>query len=242
MSERAPEPPRERRFQKVIRRILDAATRTIVAGGVDALSMNRLAATLDYTPGALYRYFPSKDALVATLLIEVIEEVGSDVARAVASRADSPPLARVVACARAWRRFADADPHRFALLAMMLASPRLVLASEDHTKHAIGALLAATRPLAVALAEASADGTLAATPRTEPGTDRAALVFAGLLGVLLLRKQAQRVPDLVDLDRLFAGMLRSLLAGWGATAAALDAAFAEPEPPPAAIPFEGASS
>ena len=57
--------PRARRRDANLARILDAAMELVAGGGLEALSMGRLAAAVDYTPGALYRYFPSKDALLA---------------------------------------------------------------------------------------------------------------------------------------------------------------------------------
>ena len=55
-----------------IERILEAAMEMVAEGGFDALSMARLADAVDYTPGALYRYFRSKDALYAALVSQVI--------------------------------------------------------------------------------------------------------------------------------------------------------------------------
>ena len=51
-------------------------------GGFDALSINKLAEAVDYTPGALYRYFGSKDALLSQLIERVLEEVRGHLVRA----------------------------------------------------------------------------------------------------------------------------------------------------------------
>ncbi|MCC6621805.1 MAG: TetR/AcrR family transcriptional regulator [Deltaproteobacteria bacterium] len=230
MYETPSDPPRERRHQKVHRRILEAATEVIVTSGFDALSMNKLAASLDYTPGALYRYVPSKDALIASLVAEVVSEVGARITAAASALPADAPLARVVACARAWRAFSEDDPHRFALVAMMLAAPRVVMQDEAHVTPAIAAMIEAVRPLARALSDAERAGLLGPAPRLAAAEhDRALVLFAALQGVLLLRKQAQRAPALVDLDRLFALACKTLLAGWGASDAALDPLFpAEP--------------
>jgi hypothetical protein len=51
--------------------------------------------------------------------------------------------------------------------------------------------------------------------------------FGAVQGVLLLRKQARVAPGLLDLDRLSTVAVRTLLLGWGADPAAVDAAFEE---------------
>jgi len=226
MDETLAGPPRERRHTKVLRRIHAAATEVIVTSGFDALSMNKLAASLDYTPGALYRYVPSKDALIAELVGEVVAEVGRRVADAVAAVPDGAPLGRVVACARAWRAFSEDDPHRFALVAMLLAAPRVVMQSEAHVAPAIASMIAAVRPLAAALADAERQGLVAPAEPPSGEHDRALALFAALQGVLLLKKQAARAPALVDLERLFTLVIRTLLVGWGAPRPALDRALA----------------
>lgn len=217
--------PKDRRREKNLRRILDAAMAMIVGGGFEALSVNKLAAELDYTPGALYRYFASKDALVAALVGEIIDAVGAEVARAAA--AEATPIARAVACARVWRRYAETHPERFALVSMLLAVPRLVMSSEVAGAEAVARMLSALAPLIEALTSAAREGELA------PGDalERSVLLFAGLQGVLLLRKQASRAPHLLDIDRLSSAMLATLLGGWGATPAAIAQALSRENPP-----------
>ena len=50
--------------------ILDAALALIEVSGIDGWSMRELAERVDYTPGALYRYFDGKAALLAALTDE----------------------------------------------------------------------------------------------------------------------------------------------------------------------------
>ncbi|TNF28088.1 MAG: TetR/AcrR family transcriptional regulator [Deltaproteobacteria bacterium] len=210
----SPAGPRAQRRQKNLARILDAAMDAIAVGGFDALSMNKLAASLDYTPGALYRYFPSKDALVLALVETVIEEIGQDLARLEDVPADAP-LARIVAGAEAWRGFSTRAPNRFGLVSMLLAAPQLIVTDEARVSSAMGTLLVAVRPVAAAIEAAAQRGALA------PGDaiERTLLLFASINGVLQLKKQAPRAPQFLDLDRLFTAMLRTLLLGWGAPAA-----------------------
>lgn len=224
--------PRARRRRATTERIVAAATKLIVAEGFDGLSIHRLATALDYTPGALYRYFASKDALVAEVVVRIIDAVAADLAAAATATETGAPLSRVVAIARRWAAFAADDPNRFGLVALLLATPRHVLTAPEHTAPAIDAMLRAMRPLAEALAESAEIGALAAGDPVQ----RALLLFAGVQGVLLLKKQVRHVPELLDPDRLYADMLRALLAGWGATPAALDAATMNASPTPPSAP------
>jgi AcrR family transcriptional regulator len=70
---RSREEPRSRLSRE---RVLRAATAHADAGGVDALSMRRLAAELDVAPMALYRHVANKDDLIDGMIDAVFSEVG----------------------------------------------------------------------------------------------------------------------------------------------------------------------
>ena len=70
---------RQARKRDILRRALTLAT----TEGDDVLTVGRLAEELDYTPGALYRYFPSKDALVAEVQRCIIVYLGHALAEVV---------------------------------------------------------------------------------------------------------------------------------------------------------------
>lgn len=55
---------RESRRDQTIRRILEAARGCFVASGFQGASMQQICAAADMSPGALYRYFPSKEAII----------------------------------------------------------------------------------------------------------------------------------------------------------------------------------
>ncbi|MGA5760541.1 TetR/AcrR family transcriptional regulator [Nonomuraea bangladeshensis] len=63
---------RSRSEQAVWRReqLLDAALRVFAEKGVDGATVKDVAQAADVTPGLLYRYFDSKEAMVETLLSE----------------------------------------------------------------------------------------------------------------------------------------------------------------------------
>lgn len=215
--------PRARRHQANLLRILDTAMGMIAAGGLEALSMTKLAEAVDYTPGALYRYVASKDALLSMLVARSLEDL-----RALLGRAEgllppsAAPLSRVFALVQGYRAFARLEPYRFGLLAMTMAEPRVLLQEAADAEPVALVMLAALQRLADALGAASEAGQL------EPGevTERTICLFAMLHGILQLHKQARYAPGVLDVDRLTVRGTRSLLLGWGAKPRTVDAAIA----------------
>lgn len=227
MSRASASTPRARRHDANVERILDAAIELIAEGGLDALSMARLAAAVDFTPGALYRYFGSKDALLSRLVARTLEDLRAALDAAVLQLPHrASPLARVFALAQGYRAFARREPHRFGLLQMTLAAPRVVLEAPADAGPVVEVMLAALEPLAAALADA------AAGDQIDPGdvSERTLCVLALLQGVLLMRKHARYAPAVLDVDRLAVRGIRSLLVGWGASARAVDTAIGRAAP------------
>ncbi len=61
---------REARRDLTIRRILDAARHCFVTSGFQGASMQSICAAAEMSPGALYRYFPSKEAIINAIAEE----------------------------------------------------------------------------------------------------------------------------------------------------------------------------
>lgn len=215
--------PRARRHDANVGRILDAAIHLVATSGLEGLSMARLADAVDYTPGALYRYFDSKDALLARMVQRILTDARAALTEAVVALPPrASPLARVVALARAYRELARRDPHRFGLLASALAEPRILLADPGHTQAVAAAVIAALSPLADAFTAATTAGLLG------PGdaVERTLCLFAMLHGLFQLPKLARGAPGPLDVDRLALAGTRALLVGWGANPRNVDAAIA----------------
>jgi AcrR family transcriptional regulator len=190
----------------------------VVEGGFGALSMNKLADAVDFTPGALYRYFDSKDALLSALVHRVLDDVHARLVASVLSVPESEPLERVLALTGAYGAFSREEPHKFGLLAMAMAEPQVLLTTPESAAPVVQAMIATLAPLADALARAETTGGLA------PGDslERTLVCFTAVQGALQLRKQARIAPQLIDVDRLSAHAVRTLLVGWGADAGALE--------------------
>lgn len=214
--------PRERRRQANYRKIIDAAIDIVVSGGFEALSMGRLAKEIDYTAGALYRYFSGKDALIVAMTARVIHDFADVLGRAAGLVPADAPLQRVLVLPLAYRDLAAAAPQRFGLISMLLATPRMLVEDAEEAAPAMEAITIALAPLAVALEEAREVGAL---QFTGGAPEHAVVAFGAVHGLLQLRKQRERVPTLFDLDGLVRTSVRSLLLGWAADPAALDAAL-----------------
>jgi len=115
--------------------IMTIALRQIADGGVEALSLNAIAKEMSVSGAALYRYFASRDDLVAALMVQAYGDLARALETAAARRHKSGP-ARVHAVAAAYRQWALDQPHRYRLIFSThvgpgrLASADIVLASQ----------------------------------------------------------------------------------------------------------------
>ena len=202
--------PRAIRREQASERILDAAERILGAEGLEALTMQRLASELNLTVGAAYRYFPSKEAIVAALQRRVLLALASDLA-AELEHEIADPLERVARIARLYASLAARRPLHARLLSRMMGDPANLVDAESgaaNTRVALEIGAIGVRELAAAR-EAGALGV---------GSDieRTLALFAALTGVAQTRKlERWNVPGL-SADALADEVLRSLLVGWGA--------------------------
>ncbi len=65
--------PMQERSQETVRRILDAAARLIEERPLDEITTNRIAEAAGLTIGALYRFFPDREAVIRAILLSFIE-------------------------------------------------------------------------------------------------------------------------------------------------------------------------
>ena len=113
MSDNETRSPQDRRRQAVADTII-AAARSIVLDRttVDALSMREVARRADYTVGALYRYFPSRRALLGALFADAGRLMTSYFEPAL----ELPASARLMAFADAYLAFGREHPEDLVLL------------------------------------------------------------------------------------------------------------------------------
>ncbi len=213
--------PRLRRREANLARITEAATQIVVDEGIDALSIKRVADDALYTPGALYRYFDSKDALLSAVAVVLMKRVQRRLV-AVANKAADAHLDSALAQVLTYCRYAQEDPHGFGLFAKLVSEPGHLIEDYDVAGPALDAMFETLTPLSLALSKAAENGDL--TPGN--AAERSVVFFAAVQGVLMLRKQERLNPDTENTDLFVQELIRTLMIGWGADPAAVDAALA----------------
>lgn len=89
--------------------VLDAARAAFFELGLDGTSVREIAQRAGYTPGAIYSYFASKEAVYAALLGESLERLNAQVAGA-CERSPAGGVERVRAAAGAFFDFYRENP------------------------------------------------------------------------------------------------------------------------------------
>ena len=98
---------RERLRTATVAEIKDLARRLLVTGGPTAISLRAIAREMGMTAPAIYRYFPSLDALVVELTEDLYDELresieaARDGCPADGSAAEASPLAQLAEIGRA---------------------------------------------------------------------------------------------------------------------------------------------
>ena len=107
---------RERVRAELIREITEIARRQLATEGAAGLSLRAVAKEMGMVSSAIYRYFPSKDELLTTLIIDGYNAVGAAVEKAEATCSPEDYAGRWLAGCRAVRDWALAHPHEYALV------------------------------------------------------------------------------------------------------------------------------
>jgi AcrR family transcriptional regulator len=112
----APRTARATARAELTRAILDNAADQLAEIGPAALSVRAIARDLGMASSAVYRYFPSRDALLTALIVEAYDDLGATVEAADAAvRRRADYRARFRAMAHALRGWALEHPHQYAL-------------------------------------------------------------------------------------------------------------------------------
>ncbi len=140
---------RERYRRRTITEIKSAAMAQIREGGPEAMSLNAIARSMAMSGSALYRYFDSRDELLAELAVD--SHLALADALEAAATPEGSPAARVRAVANAYRDWALTQPHAY-----RLAFESAYGSGLDHAADRIGR--AAQRSMNVLLAVVAAAG------------------------------------------------------------------------------------
>jgi AcrR family transcriptional regulator len=112
---RAPATARARARAELTAEIKATARRHLAEQGAPALSLRAVARDLGMVSSAVYRYFPSRDALLTALIVDAFDAVGQTAEQAIDGLA-ADVLVRWRAVARAVRSWALENPHDYALV------------------------------------------------------------------------------------------------------------------------------
>ncbi len=113
----SPAPTRRERLRAQTLAELKAFTLVQIAeGGPGALSLNTIAPSMGMSGPGLYRYFASRDELLASLGADSYDELADALEAAAEAARRRAPAARLRAIATAFREWALAHPHRYRLV------------------------------------------------------------------------------------------------------------------------------
>ena len=93
--------------------VLDAARAVFEKLGIEGASIREIAGAAGYTPGAIYFYYDSKEAIYGALLAQSLERLNDKVAQAGTGALD--PTAQLEAKASAWFDFYADNPRELDL-------------------------------------------------------------------------------------------------------------------------------
>ncbi len=109
--------PRQRARAALEAEILDTARRHLANDGASSLSLRAIARELGMVSSAIYRYVPSRDALLTQLILAAYRSVGAAARTAEAAVQERDDhVARIVAAAHGVRDWALEHPAEYALI------------------------------------------------------------------------------------------------------------------------------
>ena len=111
---------RGRRQKRQRDELLDLAAQLLLDRGLEGFSLRELARRADYTPGALYNFFPGKDALLEELTRRVFTHFDAYLAEV---PHDVPTGRRLALLSDAYQRFAIENPEEYLLLFTRIPAP-----------------------------------------------------------------------------------------------------------------------
>ncbi|MCW2994619.1 MAG: transcriptional regulator, TetR family [Conexibacter sp.] len=112
----APASRRDRLRVQTLAEIRAHAWAQVDESGAHALSSNAIAKAMGMSGPAIYRYFDSRGALLAALVLEAYGDLTAALEDAAAANARKAPARRLDAVCAAYRAWALAHPRRYAML------------------------------------------------------------------------------------------------------------------------------
>jgi len=199
----------ERERETVARAILDAARSLFVSHGYHQVSIRKIAEMIEYSPAAIYSYFPSKDDIFFALAQEGFDLLFA-YAEVPAMAADEDPADRLQRQFFRYYEFSKEHPEYFALMFLDRTVPRI---SQNWER--FGLVAEKKHELIIGIQRAIDAGAF------PPGTPAYAvfhIVLAAIHGVAAQRL-CDRLPPGTDADVLARATLTIIITGLKAGAA-----------------------
>jgi len=202
-AERGSRQERQQQFRDATRRaILDAALGLFAVDGYASVSIRSIAAKVDYSPAAIYSYFPSKDDIFFALAEEGLSLL---VHRELSAEPMADPLDDIRAMHWRLYAFSKEQPQYFALVFLDRNVPRI---SRDYHRFAFMSDLGTTMRSRM---QRCLDAGL--LPRTVHIDAALRLLFASVIGFAGLR-MSNRLTPTEDPDVLVRQAIDIMLAGF----------------------------
>jgi len=197
---------RQERDREAVRRgILDAARDLFVTEGYENVSIRKIAERIEYSPAAIYSYFPSKDDIFFALADEGFRLLGDPgLIEAQERFANLAPLDRVRAVFWRLYEFSRDHPEYFALMFVDRAVPRI---SREYERFAFAREM--KKHIAAEIQRCIDAGEL---PAAVSPLAAMRLLTSGVLGVAVLRL-TDRLPQDENADDIASDALDTILAG-----------------------------
>src|SRR3954468_10255256 len=197
---------RQERDREAVRRaILDAARDLFVAEGFDNVSIRKIAERIEYSPAAIYSYFPSKDDIFFALAEEGFRLLGDPRQGAAQERLQElGALARVRAVFWRLYQFSSQHPAYFALMFIDRAVPRI---TREYERFAFAREM--KQHISEEIQRCIDAGEL---PASVTAIAAMRMLTSGVLGVAVMRL-TDRFPAGENVDEIASDMLDTILAG-----------------------------
>lgn len=219
-----PPTPRARRRARRRDAIVTKALELLSDEGLQGLTMARLATELDLTPGALYRYFDGKDALVVEMQAVCIDRMLARFdagPRSTVEDAAEAAIAELLRVAWFYARLPEEDPSTYRLISLTLVDPEPVV-TDDAAARVREPLERAFLVVADRVSAAVEAGALTAGD----AVGRSVILWSAVQGVVQTSKLDRLAPGFFSPLLRVTQLVEALLRGWGAPADPLARAIA----------------
>jgi AcrR family transcriptional regulator len=107
---------RQRQHEATTEEIKAVARNLMDREGTSSLNLRAIARQMGMTPSALYRYFPSRDAILTALIKDAYDAVGGAVEQALAEAPKDHTCTAMLAAVHTFRRWALDHPQEYGLI------------------------------------------------------------------------------------------------------------------------------